>query len=301
MEEYRHDMNTTSCICCESDQVVPEMVGSIPYSKCMFCGFMFVAEEESKNKRNTVSNHYQQIDPHARVAVSKKSFFRETLDYLSSAIKSPERTLLDVGCGFGYFLEFAARNGWDTYGVEIVDIAVEAARLKVGQKKIFHGSLKEANYEDNYFDALTAWDVLVMVENPFEELKECYRIIKEKGKIGIRVRNVTFQRLAYRLYAPFRKTASYLNIKTPYVFHPYCFTGKSIIYLLQRAGFDSTEVINSPLTEGDPYSYTGITWLTTLLKTAVDLSTKSLYWLTGGRWVLGPSLIAWARKSGSKT
>ena len=294
-------METMGCICCESDRIASEFVGTREYQKCMFCGFMSVTKELNENRRNKVSNHYQNIDPHASVAISKKSFFDVTLDYLGSTIKTHEKSLLDVGCGFGYFLEFAAKNGWDTYGVEIVDVAVDKARQRLGEGKIFHGSLKEANYEDNSFDALTAWDVLVLVEDPYEELRECYRILKKDGTLGIRVRNVTFQKFIYRLYEPFRKISSSLNIRTPYVFHPYCFTSKALTHLLRRTGFSSIEVLNSPLTEGDPYSYTGITWLTTLLKTTVDLSAKSLYWLTGGRWVLGPSLIAWAKKSSSKT
>lgn len=164
------------------------------------------------------------------MAASKQSFSRSTLDYLSSQIATKKRAILDVGCGFGYFLEMALRNDWNAFGVKIADTAVLGTRKRVGEKNIFHGSLREAGYADNTFDTLTIWDVLVMVENPFEELRECYRIMKEKGKIGIRVRNVTFQRMVYRLYSLFSNLGLRLNIKKPYVFHRYNFTAVHFTY-----------------------------------------------------------------------
>jgi 2-polyprenyl-3-methyl-5-hydroxy-6-metoxy-1,4-benzoquinol methylase len=243
-----------------------------------------------------VSNHYQNIDPHEKIAASKEPFFKLALDYLTSQITADTRSILDVGCGFGYFLEFASQNGWDTYGVEIADAAVQSARKKVGEANIFHGSLRDAYYSDECFDTITLWDVLVMIESPFEELEECFRILKRRGKIGIRVRNVLFQRMTYKIYFPFRNMASRLNIKKPYVFHRYNFTAKSLRLLLQRLGFSRIQITNSPLTKSDPYSYTRIDKLTSVLKFSVDIVGRVLFQISGGRLITGPSLLIWAEK-----
>jgi SAM-dependent methyltransferase len=230
------------------------------------------------------------------VAASKQSFFNLTLDYLSSQVKSNKRSILDVGCGFGYFLKSASEDGWETYGIEISDAALRGAREIVKEANIFHGHLRDAHYSDEYFDAITLWDVLVMVDSPFEELEECHRILKHPGKIGIRVRNVFFQKMAYKIYFPFRHFASWLKIKKPYVFHRYNFTAKSLRLLLQRLGFSSIQITNSPLTEGDPYSYTRIGKLTGFLKLLVDMVGRALFQLSGGRLIIGPSLLIWAEK-----
>ena len=257
---------------------------------------MFTFSEAYTHANSSVLNHYQNYDPHEQVATSKQSFFRWTLDYLSSEIKTNQRSILDVGCGYGYFLELASRNNWNTYGVEILDSAVEVARKKLGQENIFHGSLRNAHYPDEYFDAITLWDVLVMVDSPVEELRECYRILKPGGKLGIRVRNVDFQKVIYRIYFPLNKVVSALKIKKPYVFHPHNFSKKSLDLILRREGFDNIEIINSPLTKGDPYGHSQFRGFASIIKYATDFSTKIPSNLSRGRLIIGPSLLAWAEK-----
>ena len=284
------------CLCCNSNQIIPQLISSRDYLECLHCGFVFSAKRVDNKLKSRVTDHYQNIDPHERVANSKRSFFKSTLNYLSSEIKGKEKSILDIGCGFGYFLEFASRNGWTTFGVDIVDDAVQSARERVGEKNIFHGSLRDAHYPDKYFNAVTAWDILMIVDDPLQELKECYRVLKQGGTIGIRVRNLVFQKLIYQIYLPLRKIAFRLGVRNPYVFHPYCFTSKSMYFLLRRIGFTRIRIVNSPLTKGDPYSYSGIAGLTTFLKTLVDLLTNVLFRMTGGRCILGPSLLIWAKK-----
>ena len=285
-----------TCICCNSNQLIPQLISSRDYLECLHCGFIFSAERLNNKLKSRVTDHYQNIDPHERVANSKRSFFKSTLNYLSSEIKNKDKSILDIGCGFGYFLELASRAGWNTFGVEIVDAAVKTAREKVGETRIFHGFLKDAYYSDECFDVITLWDVLVMFDTPFGELKECYRILKQRGKIGIRVRNALFQKMTYKIYLPFRNVASWLDIKKPYVFHQSNFGEKSLRLLLQKVGFKNIQITNSPLTEGDPYSLTQIEELTSFIKFAVCKVAGVIFEITKGRILIGPSLLVWAEK-----
>ena len=240
-------------------------------------------------------NHYQQQDPHTRVANLKKTFFNSALNHLS-ATSVKNKIMLDVGCGYGYFLEMAAKRGWQTHGVEIVSDAVFKARQLLGKENIFHGLLKEADFPGNHFDAVTLWDVLIFAEDPFEELTECYRIMRKGGKIAIRVRNVLFQKTIYRFYAPLRALAVKLNMKNPYVFHRYCFSPQSVYRLLHRTGFKDIQITNSPLTQGDPYRYSNIESLTRLAKHLVYFVSQMVFWITKEKSVIGPSLLIWAEK-----
>jgi len=284
------------CICCQSNQLIFESIESKKYHKCNFCGFMFSSDITDKNVRDTVLSYYQNHDPHEKIATAKQTFFKSALNYLTSEIKTHKKSILDVGCGFGYFLELASRDDWSVFGIEIVDTAAQSAKKRVGDKNIFHGSLKDAQYPDECFDAITLWDVLVMVDSPFEDLQECYRMLKRRGKIGIRVRNVLFQKMTYTIYFPFRTVASWLNIKRPYVFHRYNFRAKSLHLLLERAGFRRIQITNSPLTEGDPYSHTRIDKLTSVLKFLADSAAGTMFQLSRGRLITGPSLLVWAEK-----
>ena len=288
------------CICCQSTKFISQPLGLARYYGCPGCGLLFRQRDKSADARDVLICHYQDVDPHETVADSKKAFFKSSLRCLSSKIRQRQRSLLDVGCGYGYFLDLAARDGWNVSGVEIASAAVESAKEKVGTKNIFTGSLKEAHYPDSSFDAITLWDVADMIEDPFEELRECFRIIEQGGVIGIRVRNVTFQKTAYRVYLLLGKIASRLALRRPFVFHPYCFTGKSIRQLLLRSGFTKIEITNSPLTRGDPYAYTPVKGMVKMTKHIIHLVSGLVLRISAGRWIIGPSLLIWAEKPQSE-
>jgi SAM-dependent methyltransferase len=229
------------------------------------------------------------------VAESKKSFFNFVLTYLSK-YGDGDKNILDVGCGYGYFLKMAANRGWMVKGVEITGDAVRRSRELVGEKNIFHGLINEANLPVIFFDAVTLWDVLAYVDDPFEDLKECYRIMKSKAIIGIRARNVFFQKMVYRIYSPIKNLARRLGIKNPYVFHRYCFSANALDQLLSRVGFERIQITNSPLTFGDPYSHTRVRGATHLAKKLVALLSGVIFKVSFGKWLIGPSLLVWAQK-----
>ena len=283
------------CICCLSDKIITHSIDKRGFLRCRNCGFIFKSGETTQHHQKQIQNHYRSQDPHQRVAESKQSFFNFALNYLPKH-GDGNKLLLDVGCGFGYFLEMAANRGWEVKGVEVTRDAARRSRDIFGEKNIFHGRLKEANLPVNFFDAVTLWDVLVFVDDPFEDLKECYRIMKRQATIGIRVRNVIFQNMAYRMYMPVKHLARRLGLKTPYVFHPYCFSADALEHLLHRIGFEKIKISNSPLTHGDPYSHTKVKGIAYLAKILVSVASEAIFKVSFGKWIIGPSLLAWARK-----
>lgn len=86
--------------------------------------------------------------------------------------------ILDVGCGNGSYLSHLKELGWEAYGVEIVQQAVEIVRKQFGIDA-FCGTLEEAHFPDDYFDAVTLWHVLEHLHSPFESLFEIHRILAE--------------------------------------------------------------------------------------------------------------------------
>jgi len=284
------------CICCLSNRIIPRPLALEGYFRCLSCGLVFAGGDKKDDTRENLISHYQDVDPYEKVENSRHSFFNSTLEHISSKIKKNKKTILDVGCGYGYFLELASGKGWNTSGVEIMDITADYAKEKLGDQKIFHGTLREAKYPDNSFDVITLWDVLFIVENPFEELKDCYRVLNKGGIIGIRVRNLSFQKIAYWIYSFLKKIEPQLKIKKPHVFHRYCFSSQSIYQLLHRIGFTNIKVANSPLTKGDPYSYALSLGLVKAAKITADFYSRLGFWISGGRWVIGPSLLVWAEK-----
>jgi SAM-dependent methyltransferase len=284
------------CTCCFSDKIELNPLGLHEYAACNECEFVFTISKGNNDPKESILQHYQMEDPHKAVACSKKKFFDLSLKYLSSKIKKAERTILDIGCSHGDFIEYSSQNGWTPLGIEIVKEAAESARKKVGNGKIFEDKLREINFCDNSFDAVTLWDVIAIVDDPYEELKECHRLLKKGGIIGIRTRNVSFQMLVYRLFYSIKNLALRFGLKEPYVFNKYCFSSKSLYALLSRLGFINFQIFNSPITSGDPYNHLPFRYPVKIAKTCIDICSKIVFLMSRGRWIIGPSLLIWAEK-----
>ena len=68
-------------------------------------------------------------------------------------------TLLEVGCGFGYFLNEAFEEGFEVSGVEFNRGAVERLRRKY-RFPIQQGPLEEIALEEDHYDVLAMFDVI---------------------------------------------------------------------------------------------------------------------------------------------
>ena len=283
------------CSCCESKKIRSLLINQNTYHHCGYCGFISKPEKGEQQSKRDLVVHYDTVDPHENVADAKRDFFYRALENLQ-VLGTQKKSLLDVGCGNGYFLEMATRNGWEVTGVEISENAVRQSREVIGEGNILRGTLAEENLKDDSYNAITLWDVLMFSNDLETEIEECYRLLKRGGKIGIRVRNVLFQQWLYRIYYPFRRTFLKIGVKTPYVFHPNNFTANSIYLLLHRFGYSNIEISNSPLTRGDPYGYHNITGLVRVFKDLIFCSSELLWRLSCKRWVTGPSLLIWANK-----
>jgi 2-polyprenyl-3-methyl-5-hydroxy-6-metoxy-1,4-benzoquinol methylase len=87
--------------------------------------------------------------------------------------------LLDVGCGMGTLLQAAERADWTAEGVEVSRTSVEQVR-KAGLK-VFHGTLEEAQFPDDYFDVVASIEVIEHVLEPRPLVEEIVRILRPGG------------------------------------------------------------------------------------------------------------------------
>ena len=87
---------------------------------------------------------------------------------IASATKKSKGSLLDYGCGVGFFASRAERRGWQVQGVELSDLARARAqeKLKSGIVVSSRDELPEAKY-----DAVTLFHVLEHLDDPAETLQ----------------------------------------------------------------------------------------------------------------------------------
>ena len=105
---------------------------------------------------------------------------------------APDRSkvnILEVGCGVGANLWYIAREGFNTFGLDGSQVAVNNALKFINNSglkaDIQLGDAMKLTYPDNYFDAVI--DIECIYANSLSDtsiiLKEIYRVLKPKGSI----------------------------------------------------------------------------------------------------------------------
>jgi len=117
-------------------------------------------------------------------------FYRPIYDQKVKSLMETTRLrsgrILDVGCGSGILLHLLANEGFDVAGVEVSAEDVRYAEETFGIK-VVPGTLKQAAFPDASFDAVTLYNVLEHVPDPFETLCEVARILKPGGWVALDV------------------------------------------------------------------------------------------------------------------
>ena len=140
---------------------------------------------------------------------------------------SPSKgNLLDVGCGAGFFLNYANSKGWDVNGIDLLDEYIQFAKEKLMIKNVHCLSLEKAHFDEKFFDVVTLWDLIEHLPKPLQELKKINRLLKPGGHLAIwtpNVKNSIFMKQHWTGYITYQ--------------HLYFFSLKTLGQLLKRAGF----------------------------------------------------------------
>lgn len=145
--------------------------------------------------------------------------------------------LLEVGCGAGDYLNLMRNRGWD---VEGVDFDTEAAKNASEQFdiKVHSGQLKDINYPDGNFDAITMSHVIEHIFDPVSLLQECRRILKPTGCLVIITPNV-------KSYGHSYFNSGWRALEPPR--HVFLYSSLSLKRLADKAGFNDVDVFTTPV------------------------------------------------------
>lgn len=110
---------------------------------------------------------------------------------LDFAVRSGARTgtLFDVGCFDGGLLDVAAARGWEGWGLELQEEAVEAARRR-HPGRIFHGTLEGFDPQSvPTFDLVTAIDLVEHLREPTTLFETGRRLLRPGGLLVVQTPN----------------------------------------------------------------------------------------------------------------
>jgi SAM-dependent methyltransferase len=138
------------------------------------------------------------------------------------------RRLLDFGCGNGLFLELAHGRGFDTYGVDLAEDAVAAARQRPGGAHAYHGDPGEIPaIAAGGFDVITMWSVLAHLAEPVDDLAVLRGLLGPEGVLLLLTVNAGSLKLKRQLETWDGFTPNHLIFFSP----------ETLPRLLRRAGF----------------------------------------------------------------
>ena len=221
--------------------------------KCKHCGFVYLDLAHEQSLTGIYQEEYFKgtFDSEETFNVSGWDYFdpvhySEVLLHSRQALDTIERFLppgkiLDVGCGPGIFLRETLSKGWDPYGFDISDFAVQYAIEKLGLPNVKKMNVKEMNYVDNSFDVITMFHIIEHVPYPRELLERCFKILKNNGIILVETPDISSKRAE-------RAGLEWKYLKIPE--HVNYFSLKILVDLLKKIGFTHMKIIRSTHSTG---------------------------------------------------
>lgn len=110
------------------------------------------------------------------------------LEYLVGLLRThgiPAGRVLDVGAGFGFFLQALERAGYEAHGIEISEHAAQEARRRTRGQVFVQGAEEPFPFPDGHFDAVTLFDVIEHLAGYPAALASCRRCLKPGGKLFV--------------------------------------------------------------------------------------------------------------------
>lgn len=138
------------------------------------------------------------------------------VSWLHSLCPAGDGKVLDVGCGYGFFVDALTQLGYQATGLDVSQerLALAIAHLK---GEFIQGEVEEAFVARHHdrFQPVTLFHVLEHMRAPLTFLRQCFKLVAPGGRLLIEVPNVSDelldQQAAYRAFYWQRTHLSYFD------------------------------------------------------------------------------------------
>ena len=182
------------CECCDSDRVTKIGIhDNFEHYQCLSCGYEFFMREDFD-----IENHLYELDSDYIDDLSVSKNYNDlmqwnhmkALSYLKTRFPTRHLKALDVGCFNGFFVKKMLRMGFDAYGIDFNNKAVEYGEREYGLRhRISTKSIDDLLIEHHKFDIVTLFEIIEHIQNPKKFLHKVSKILKAGGLVIISVPN----------------------------------------------------------------------------------------------------------------
>lgn len=199
---------------------------------CTSCGLGFLDPRPSPEEIKDLYNQDYFHDNYDRAAEPDTPELRKMLNLKTSHIRffrrrKPKGRLLDIGCGYGYFLAACRERGYQVQGIDVSEWAVKYATEKL-HLPVVAGDLRDHALFQREFDVITMWHFLEHIPDPHSALNAAKKWLKRNGVLVVEVPN-------YEGTDAQKRWQDWEGWCLPH--HLWHFTKKSLTLLLQMHGF----------------------------------------------------------------
>ena len=161
--------------------------GPISIYRCRQCKAIYLGKYDTEYD-DGLYEYYRNYQGKPKEAIydplTVKSYLK-VLDLFAQHI--PGRTILDVGCGKGDFVDAAILAGWDINGIELAQPAVEIAQgygLPVERLDFFSDLIEPSSK-----DIVTLFEVIEHLADPVRFLRRAEEVVKPGGLVYLTTPN----------------------------------------------------------------------------------------------------------------
>lgn len=185
-----------------------------------------IAKEKQVNLYN---KNYFASYPYCNFLNLNDIYFKNKLKTIKRLTKKETPRVLDVGCGWGDFLEVLQKEKTSYLGIDENQEAIEICKKKKLNCMKAQNGIK---LSDDNFDAITLFQTIEHLSNPLPLLRDCYKLLKPGGVLLITTPNND---------SPLRKLSGHkwtvYNTNSHFVFY----NKNSLRKTLKAAGFKKVE------------------------------------------------------------
>lgn len=216
------------CMICNGNMIRYKIEG---LDICTDCGFITTDMNLSKEDiKRLYTEGYFHGEEYADYTADKKITqrnFEKRVNNIKKFINNPEnKSVFEIGCAYGYFLDVARKNFRDVEGIDISDDAVNYAKTKLNLN-VTAGDYKEFTIRKKV-DLICMWDTIEHLQEPDAYIAHAYNHLKPHGKICITTGDIGSKNAQLR-------GAKWRQIHPPT--HLHYFSADTLAKLLEREGF----------------------------------------------------------------
>lgn len=230
-------MNKRCIICNKNSLLFLNKKKGYSLYKCEICDLITLLPQPNSDDLRKIYSYKNKY--HTRLSkkfiITQKKEFLKRLSIADKIINNNDKTVLDLGCSTGEFLDCAKQLGYKTYGVELNKVTAEIATEKGHQ--IYNGRILDFNSQKK-FSVIHLGDIIEHEIDPIKLIKNCEDLLETNGIIIISTPN--FDSFLPKITLSMSKIlkTSWAHPTPPY--HIYQFSLRNLNWLMEKFKLSET-------------------------------------------------------------